>query len=239
VKKAPGSPAWGGTIIRGIESVLVTLAMRVVNFLAELFTKWFVFLLPALAALGVAAIIASSPLVALLTVVPGRERALPSVLYGLVWIKAVVLFAFLIIKVGGMITLAALTTFDQDGSMSAAAIALAGGLITCLATLFGSTRLASFIVFSDQHGLATLGGASLGAAHISQAVGAFATKGASLARQAPAGLAGRAAGAASGIGANTAEGGGLVKTPPPAPPGKSMAGLTGQAGRRGRSGGGL
>lgn len=217
-EKSTWMASLGGTIIRGIESVIVTLGMRVVNFLAELFTKWFVFLLPALAALGVAVIIASSPLVALLTIVPGRERALPTVLYGLVWIKAVVLFAFLVIKVGGMITLAALTRFDQDGSMSAAGIALAGGLITCLATLLGSTKLASFIVFSDQHGLAAVGGASLGASHIAQAVGAFATKGASLAKQAAPGF---ASSAASGIGSKTGEGGGLVKTPPPPPRGRS------------------
>lgn len=150
-----------GWLVDAIETLVATTAMKLVNWFSELITKWFVFAIPAVAALGVGLMFVIWPVVVLMALIPGRERSIPEFLYYVIFIKLFLFFSFIILKVGGALFLAAVDGFARDGTASLASMTFISGLVIMIGVLWGAPKLASAVTFSQSGGLA--GAMGLGA----------------------------------------------------------------------------
>lgn len=157
-------------LVSGIESLVVTFAMKAVNWFAEIVTKFFVFAVPAVAALAVGLMFVAWPVYVCMALIPGRERSIPQFLSYNVFIKAFLFFSYAILKIGGALFLAALNKFARDGDASLASMTFIGGLAILIGVLYGGTALAQAVTFAQAGGLAgALGLGGVGGAQITRA----------------------------------------------------------------------
>lgn len=171
-KKEKGTMAasLASTILSGLESMVVTFAMKAVNWFAELVTKWFVFAIPTVAAFAVGLMFVAWPVYVGMALIPGRERSIPQFLSYTVFIKVFLFFSYAILKIGGALFLAAMDKFTRDGDASLASMTFIGGLAILIGVLYGGTALAQAVTFAQAGGLAgALGMGGVGAHQITQA----------------------------------------------------------------------
>lgn len=162
-----------GSILSGIETLLITAGMKVVSWISELVTKWFVGFIPGVVALGIGLAFILYPIVVLLSLLPGRERSIGMFLYAIVFLKLYLLIAYIVLKVGGLVFTEAVDQFARSGGeTSFAALTFIGGLVIVLAVIWGAPALAFAIVFSQTHGLAgAVGFGAVGGSQIQRAAG--------------------------------------------------------------------
>lgn len=171
-----------GWIVDAIETLVATAAMKLVNWFSELITKWFVFAIPAVAALGVGLMFVIWPVVVLMALIPGRERSIPEFLYYVVFIKLFLFFSYVILKVGGALFLAAVDGFARDGSAGLASMTFISGLVIMIGVLWGAPKLASAVTFSQSGGglAGAMGLGAIGGMQIANAARMIATRGVNL-----------------------------------------------------------
>lgn len=184
--KEEKKPAGIGASIAGyfmdaLETLIATTAMKLVNWFSELITKWFVFAIPAVSALGVGLMFVIWPVVVLMALIPGRERAVPEFLYSLLFIKLFLFFSYAILKVGGALFLAAVDQFARDGSASLASMTFISSLVIMIGVMWGAPKLASMVTFSQSGGIAgAMGWGALGGAQIARVAQQITTRGVNL-----------------------------------------------------------
>lgn len=180
-KKKSFAAGIADAILGGLESLIVTFAMKAVSWLAELATKWFIFAIPAVAALAIGLMFVAWPLVVGMALVPGRERSIPEFLYYVVYIKLFLFFSYSILKVGGAIFLAAVDQFGRDGSAHLASMTFISSLAVMIGTMWGAPKLAGAVTFSQSHGLmGAMGLGAVGAQQITQAARTITGRGVNL-----------------------------------------------------------
>lgn len=170
-----------GWFVDAIETLVATTAMKLVNWFSELITKWFVFAVPAVAALGIGLMFVIWPVVVLMALIPGRERSIGEFLYYVVFIKLFLFFSYLILKVGGALFLSAVDGFARDGTASLASMTFISGLVIMIGVLWGAPRAASAVTFSQSGGLAgAMGLGAIGGMQIANAARMITTRGVNL-----------------------------------------------------------
>lgn len=138
--------------MNALETLVATTAMKLVNWFSELITKWFVFAVPAIAALGIGLMFVIWPVVVLMALIPGRERSIGEFLYYVIFIKLFLFFSYIILKVGGALFLSAVDGFARDGTASLASMTFISGLVIMIGVMWGAPKLASAVTFSQSGG---------------------------------------------------------------------------------------